>query len=79
MVFSYINPTLWRWGMPHLILEMDKNKHLDLVNLMTYLAFPYLFVIFLKFNEVNFYGPEFISYSGTFKHLIAYTWDNWLR
>lgn len=70
MVFSYINPTLWRWGMPHLTLEMDKNKHLDLVNLMIYLASPYLFVIFLKFSEVGFYGPGFTSYNGTFKYII---------
>lgn len=62
--------------MPHLTLEMDKNKHSDLVNLMIYLASLYLFVIFLKFNEVNFYGPEFISYRATFKHIIVYTWDN---
>lgn len=79
MVFSYINPTLWWWGMPPLTLEMDKNKHLDFVNLMIYLASLYLFVIFLKFNEVNFYGPEFISYNGTFKYIIARTWGNWLR
>lgn len=37
---------------------------------MIYLASPYLFVIFLKFNEVNFYGSEFISYNGTFKYII---------
>lgn len=37
---------------------------------MIYLASPYLLVIFLKFEEVNFYGPEFISYNGTFKYTI---------
>lgn len=54
----------------HLTLEMDKNKHLDLVNLTIYLASPYLFVIFLKFNELSFYGSAFISYHGTFKYII---------
>lgn len=49
---------------------MDKNKYLDLVNLMIYLVFFYLFVIFLKFNEVNFYGLEVISYYGIFKYII---------
>ena len=37
---------------------------------MIYLESPYLFVIFLKFSEVKFYGSEFISYNGTFKYII---------
>lgn len=40
---------------------------------MVYLVSPYLFIIFLKFNKMNFYGSEFISYNENLKYIINST------
>lgn len=45
----------------YLTIEMGKNKHYDLAAVMTCLESFYLFVIVMKFNEVNFHGLEFIN------------------
>lgn len=48
-------------GCLYLTIEMGKDIHDGLATVMTCSDSFYLFVIVMKFNEVNFHGSEFIN------------------